>query len=57
MVAEPQRIEPDGLGGLRHVDQLGEGDLPLDFGELDTDPHAALGHPRERSGDGRRTWV
>ena len=40
VVAEPERIEPDRLGGPGHLDELGEGDLPLDLGELDTDLHA-----------------
>ena len=44
VVAEPERVEPDRLGGLRHCDQLRERNLPLHLGELDTDPHPTFGH-------------
>src|SRR4051794_7414227 len=37
MVPEPHRVEADGFGGLRHADQLREGNLPFDLGQLNSD--------------------
>ena len=37
VVAQPDRVEPDLLGGACEVDVLGPADLAFDLGELDTD--------------------
>ena len=37
VVAEPHRVEADLLRSLRHADQLGERDLPLHLGQLNSD--------------------
>ena len=37
MIAEPDRVEADRLGGLGHADELRERDLPFDFRKLDSD--------------------
>ena len=37
MVAQPDGVEADGLGGLRHRDQFGPRHEPFDLGKLDTD--------------------
>ena len=44
MIAEPEGIEPDGLGRPGHRNELGKRHFPFDFRELDTDQHAGLRH-------------
>ncbi len=39
VIAEPERVEPDLLGRLRHGDQLGERHLPFDLRQLHPDLH------------------
>ena len=51
MIAEPHRVEPDVLGRLRHTDELGERNLPLDLGKLYTDEQRSS--HGGRLGDGR----
>ena len=41
MVADPDRVEPDLLGGARHLAQLRPARHPLDLGQLDADLHQA----------------
>ena len=38
VVAEPERVEPRGLGGPGHGDQLRPGHVPLHLGQLHADP-------------------
>jgi hypothetical protein len=41
VVADPDRVEPDLLGGARHVQVLGPAHDALDLRELDADAHSA----------------